>query len=511
VTKVISRAKSLGQRLRNRLFGYLPNKRGNVAAIIAISMVPLSGVMGMAWEGANWFLNQRAQQNGADAAVVAAANQALQDYYLSCAGTTNSCTPTWSSTNYQTEGLSVANNYGYTSGTNNVTVNVINTVGCPGNVTVTGFKCFQVTISKPQPLYLTRLLGFGGNSTFGGQRMELISASAIAGPVAEPSNICLLTLGSGPYTKNSTKEAFDFHGSNGINLAACPVGSNNGMNCTGANLNAPFGIAGNGGTDSNCGNLTLSQPGPIADPLAALAADIPLNTCGGSYGTVSSGTLSTTAGGPTGAATIIVCGNLQLSADFKVTGDETIVVENGVLDLNGHNFCTGDCLGGGTGGVTVIFTSPSYSQIPASVIAGTTVNGAQGYIQDSVGGGGLNIQAPPKGSGDFQGVTLYQDPTPWAGSPPNTYPSIWNGNSSKTGWDLSGGVYMPNANYIFNGAIDKASNGYQCFDMVTNSITSNGGNQYSLFATGLANPLSQCGGYGTPIPHAYGYRFALVG
>ena len=47
----------------------------------------------------------------------------------------------------------------------------------------------------------------------------------------------------------------------------------------------------------------------------------------------------------------MVCGNLTLSADTVITGNEVIVVENGYLDLAGHNFTTS-----GTGaGVTIIF------------------------------------------------------------------------------------------------------------------------------------------------------------
>ncbi len=50
-------------------------------------------------------------------------------------------------------------------------------------------------------------------------------------------------------------------------------------------------------------------------------------------------------------------------------------------------------------------------------------------------------------------------------------------------------------------------NGYNCFDLVLNSIDSNGGNGFSMFA----NPLSQCGQQGTVTPHILGFRMALVG
>jgi Flp pilus assembly protein TadG len=496
VTKVITRAKSLGQRLRNRLFGYLPNKRGNVAAIVALTMVPLSGVMGLAWEGANWFLNDRAQQNAADAAVVAAANQGLQDFFLSCAGTSTTCTPNWNATTYQQEGAGVAKQYGYVDGTNNTTVSVTNAAACPANVSITGFKCFEVTVAKPQQLYLTRLVGFSGNTTIGGAPAQSISASAIAGPVAEAANICLLTLGNGSFKKSS---AFDFDGSNGINLASCPVGSNGGMTCNGHNLNAPWGIsANNKGADSGCGDLDLSQHDPIPDPYASLASDIPNDNCGGNYPgtTTGGGTISQTAGSQGSPQVYVICGNVQLSGDFAVSGMQTWVIQGGTLDLNGHNLTTSN-----SGGLTVVFSGTP----PAAV----TSNKGVGYITDSAGGGGFSISSPPAGNGDFSGITLYQNPASWSGNA--TYSATWDGNSSKTGWDLSGGVYMPNANYVFNGAVDKAGNGYECFDMVANSIDSNGGNQFSLFATTMANPLAECGLQGTKVPQAIGYRYALVG
>ncbi|HEY2481228.1 MAG TPA: pilus assembly protein TadG-related protein, partial [Caulobacteraceae bacterium] len=209
------------------------DRRANVAIIVALALVPLCGVMGLAAEGSAWLLSYRAQQNAADSAVVAAANMALQDYYANCA---SSCS--WG-TNYPTEGKAVASKYGYLDGTGNVTVTVggpDTPVACPASVTIkiaNAASCFRVTVTKPYSLYLTRVLGFRGNSTFGGVRMQSISATAIAAPVSEPADICLLTLGWGAYDKGGQKYALQFHGSSSINLEGCPVGTNGGMDCSG--------------------------------------------------------------------------------------------------------------------------------------------------------------------------------------------------------------------------------------------------------------------------------------
>jgi hypothetical protein len=334
--------------------------------------------------------------------------------------------------------------------------------------------------------------------------------------VAEPADVCLLTLGQGSgYGVSGT--SFTFHGSHGINLGGCPVGSEDNMTCTGHNLEAPWGVAAHGDTDSGCGDVQLSIPGAITDPYSGLAADIPPNSCGDTHpgATVGSAGINTGLGSSTAPQVYTVCGTLTLPASsganpVNVTGTQTWVIVNGTLNLNGNTLETT-----GAGGITVIFTSPNLAD------AKTATSGGQGYITDSAGGGGISISAPappivggvPVPSDNyFSGVTLYQDPTPWGtGGTASTYSSVWDGNSSKTGWDLSGGVYFPNADFTFNGAVDKAGNGYECFDLVANDITSNGGNQFSVFATDLSNPLAQCGLQGTKTPYAAGYRYALVG
>ena len=49
---------------------YGRDRRGNIAALTAMLIVPLVGVMGLATETGSWFLIQRAEQNAADSAVL---------------------------------------------------------------------------------------------------------------------------------------------------------------------------------------------------------------------------------------------------------------------------------------------------------------------------------------------------------------------------------------------------------------------------------------------------------
>jgi len=52
---------------------FLRSRRGNIAALTALLIIPLAALMGMATEGGGWFLAQRAAQNAADSAAIAAA------------------------------------------------------------------------------------------------------------------------------------------------------------------------------------------------------------------------------------------------------------------------------------------------------------------------------------------------------------------------------------------------------------------------------------------------------
>src|SRR5579862_2647934 len=90
----------------------LRGRRANVAPMVALLLVPLSGALGLAGEGSSWYMTQRSMQNAADSAAIAAATNA------SSADDTGS-TPT---PMYAREAYAVASKYGFVSGTNNVIV-----------------------------------------------------------------------------------------------------------------------------------------------------------------------------------------------------------------------------------------------------------------------------------------------------------------------------------------------------------------------------------------------------
>jgi Flp pilus assembly protein TadG len=433
------------------LCAVLRDRRGNVAIITAIMLPVLLGGFGISFETAGWYQGQRAMQNAADSAAVAAGSNA--------------------SASYATEAKAVAAQYGFVDGVAGTTVTASNAAACPSG----GTSCYSVTISKPQPLYLVQVLGFSGTTTYNGSAAELITATSVAVQATAPRTYCLLALaGSGAAGITSNGAPF-------ANLQGCDVMSNTSATCHGHNLNAGHGDAHT--TSSGCGAIQDSGVPAVTDPYSYLAVNIPTNPCS-SYpqepakkhdpslpaGNQLSGSL-------TWGATQVMCGDVQLTGDVALTTASpgtVLVIENGQLDTNGHTLQT---LAGA--GLTVVFSG---------------TNGA-GYTPAPTGGGTLDIAAPT--SGTWSGVAIYQDPAVTNGV------DVAAAGNSPT-WDITGLVYLPHSSVTFSGAVNKSSNGASCFDLVVDNITING--------TGSILNEGQCNQAGLTMPtNQIPTRGALVG
>ena len=489
MTFPIGRSGGLMRRLQSAASRFRRDRRGNVAMITAIAIIPLLGVLGLAMEGSSWFLTHRAAQNAADAAVVAAADLALEDQSnggaIAVAGAVD-C-----SQNYQKEACAVAKQYGFTDGAGGATVYTTTTSTCPSTTAPinASMGCYQVTVTRSLPLYLSRLVGYGGAN---GTGVQVISATAYAGAVPKQLPYCLGSIGT------NTGNAGIAGNGNSISLPGCPVGSNTGFKITGSTgLQAPWCVAADGSSfkgsaNGSCAqdpNLDVTEPGPLDDPYWSLHSQIPTGSnCGGNFAGSSLGTAP-------GPGVSYTCGSLTLTSNVNVTDTETWVIENGMLYLGPNTLSTS-----GSGGLTIIFTSPNLF---------TPALYGDGYIE---GTGGLDISSPLAGSGaPMPGVALYQDPVPWgytnSAPPPGfAYPATWNGNTGHP-WSVSGVVYFPNAAMTMYGTTGKASNGYNCFDMIAYSFAINGGGGQSLFS----NPLQECGLQGSAVPTYTGYRYVLIG
>jgi len=352
---------------------------------------------------------------------------------------------------YLTEAKAVTSQYGFTDGSGNVTVTASNAATCPGGAT----PCYSVTVTKKLPLMLMQAVGFTGNTTVSGKAAERLQVTAYATQQTSPREYCMLALaGSAPSTS-----AVDFlaNGAPKADLGGCNIMSNASMNCNGHDLNAGYADA--VGTSQDCGKIRDSNMSKVTDPYSSKASNIPSNSCS-SYAT-------TTITGSLALGTKNYCGGVKLGADVTLTGDNVIYIRDGSLDLNGHTLLTAS----GASAV-IVFTGTNSSSISHIV----------------TGKGTLDISSPT--SGTWSGTAIYTDPTLKTNV---DYSAAGNSPS----WNISGLVYLPNANVTFSGAVGKGTNGNACFVMVFDKITINGTgslfNQGGCAAQGLTPPSNPIG------------------
>jgi Flp pilus assembly protein TadG len=389
------------------------DRNGSVAVMMGILFPVLLGALGLGFEVANWYQVQRSMQNADDSAAIAAATNA--------------------SSNYNVEALAVAAQYGFVNGANNVTVTASNTATCPSG----GNTCYSVTISGAVPLYLSQVVGFHGTATVNGVPQTSLSATAVAGQGTVDPPLCLLALGTGAGGGTDIVT----NGAPKANMTGCNMMSDASATCHGHNLGAPYGIA--AGTNNGCGVNEVSNAPIVADPYASLASNIPANPCSGSYPGTNWG--ATTQSLP---AVTKICGTLTLTTTMvtinTAASGAVLVIYNGSLNTNGNTIETS--LGSG---LTVVFTGTNSSS----------------YTYAPTGSGTLNIAAPT--SGVWSGIAIYQDPSLTTGV------NISAAGNSPT-WDISGVVDLPNSTVTLSGAVNKSSNGQDCFVIVVDQITING-------------------------------------
>jgi Flp pilus assembly protein TadG len=395
--------------------------------MMAFLLPVLIGGLGLGFEISNWYLRTRAMQNAADAAAIAAASNG--------------------GSNYDVEAKAVTAQYGFVDGSNNVTVAVSNTAPCPTG----GTTCYSVQITSLVPIFLSQVIGYNGDTELDGNREKTLSSTAIAERTDAPTKICLLALGT-------TGQAVRSNGSPNTDFTGCNIMSNSQATCNGWNLKADFGLA--HGTNNGCGNTEMSDIPIVTDPYAALATNIPPNTCS-TYpqepshihdpplpgSNLWSGTVNLSGNG---VGNGMVCGDLKLTGNVVIhTPDNktgaTLVIENGQLDTNGYTLSTDD-----GSALTIVFSG---------------TNGGS-YKHYPTGGGKLDLTT---------GIDISD-----AGNMPT--------------WAISGLTYFPNASVTFSGAVNKSSFGASCFVMVVHDVLINGTGSIletgGCDAAGLAMPAT---------------------
>jgi Flp pilus assembly protein TadG len=410
---------------------------GTVAVMMGFLFPILIGGLGVGFEVADWYLQKRAMQNAADSAALAAAANA--------------------SANYGVEAKAVAAQYGFVDGVNNVTVTPSNTAACPSG----GNTCYSVTITSLVPLYVIQVVGYQGDTTVGGSKQKSLTSLAIAQGL--PAPICILAL-------DTSGTAFQTNGAPKGNLAGCTVMSNSNATCNGSNLNATMGIAvGTNGGGAGCGNKQISNyPTPLLNPgcptncynqilandtgmsataLAKCNNSFPKYTKKNGYPTTLTALSQLPSFTDSNNETVYVaCGDTTLGSAVTAPPGSVLVVENGNLDLG----CTACGLSGSA--LTLVFSG--------------TAGGAPGA--PTTGSGTLDIQAPT--SGTWSGVAVYQDPSLTGTS------NVSYAGGTPT-WNLTGLLYMPNADLTISGAINKSAHGAYCMVTVAKDVLINGTGQ----------------------------------
>ncbi len=392
------------------------NRDGAVGIIMAMSLLVIMGFAALAIDIGMWLRTQQAMQHAADSAVITAVLN--------------------NSSSYQLEARAVAARYGFTNGANGVAVNALANQLCPDGKS----DCYKVTITNTTPTQIfSRVLRLSGGS---------LTAQAMA-TKRQSYDFCLLALAS---TSNGALLQVD--GATCLALVTDTVGgilSGVGSILTGVGSVLATGgcaIAGILQTSNGCNAPALN------DPYAHLATNIPSgSSCGGNYpqkpkwwGAPPLPPSNLWSGNKTLPATVVVCGDLQLTGNTIITSaspGSVLVIENGQLDTNGFTLSTA-----AGSALTIIFS-------------GT----AGPYTHAPTGGGALDFQAPT--SGPWQGVAIYQDPALTTG-----VNVVAAGNA--TVWKITGAVYLPHASVTLNGAVSKSSNGASCFALVADTITVNG-------------------------------------
>lgn len=447
-TGIAPRRHRLGPRLAARV---LRSEGAAISPMFALLLIPISGSIAYAVEVGGWHYVQRAAQNAADSAVLAAATNNVS------AGNA-----------YLLEARAAANKLGFQNvGTTSVNVA---SVTCPAGATA-GATCYQATVATTFPRLFSKMIGFTGSSS--AISAGAIASTGIAGSAGIATTSCVWAFND--LTGNGTPNA---------NLAGCSVMSSGTMTCNGSNgLQADYALAGTS-VSGPCAsvpanNMTANASNGVtlpSDPYAALASNVPSAATAPCNSPPTSGTNIT-------QTLLVYCGNVSLSGDMTLkSADTVIIVRNGTLDLNNHVLKT-DSASGSAASATIIFDG-NFAPFGDKNMKGT-----------------IDIKAPPKTSSSvWKGVAIYRPSTA-------TKQDVTLAGSKAT-WNITGLVYLPNTNTTLSGAVNHSSTGATCMILVGSWITIDGNGQIlqstaGCDAAGLTPP-------GTTVGASTGTRVKLV-
>jgi hypothetical protein len=390
----------------------LANRRGAVLLLVAITMVGLLGLVGLAIDTGSLERHRRMAQNAADAAAGGAAQEILRAQLQSVTFAT---------------AFTEAGRNGYTDGANHVHVIVTE----PANPDrFTGPQYVKVVIEDTVETIFARFIG---------RSTAVVKATAWGGIIA-PSGNCLTLLD----TTNSAA-ALNTNSNSDVIPVNCGVAINSTNSgavsaASGGHLDSATSVSISGnwtGSPSPCCNV-VTGAAPTTDPLAYVTPFAGLSAadtaCPGGYGQLNANSTRTLSPG-------VYCGGIKVSP-----ATTTVTFNPGVYYLRG-----------GQGGAT------GFSfDVQAGTVTGTGVAFVLMNAPASAPGGGAaanyggvrfaasshaNLSAPT--TGNLAGVLFYQDRH--AGIPGTTYTSTFN-SANTANLTLSGSLYFPTQNVSVSSA-----------------------------------------------------------
>jgi Flp pilus assembly protein TadG len=387
---------------------------GATAILFSLGTVVVMGSIAFGIDAANWFQTDRRLQTGTDlAAIAAASNQTLENYYDYAGNTLTSI----ATAELQRDGVD----------TSRLQVLEVNSPPSSGAYTGDNNAVEVITAQDVQIFFA----GLFVNTT------PQAHARAVARTMWV-GNYCILTLdptANGAVTFEGTASA----------LLGCGIASNSTASdsifATGSSVvqttvvTAVGGISDGGNIDSDITPQPYSNP--IQDPYAGLVAPAPA-PCD------HSGTYTVT---PTQTVTLspgVYCGNLELKGDVTFNPG-TYVLDGADMVIASQANVYGD-------GVTFIFTDSS-----ASATSG---------VLDIAGGASVDLTAASTGT--YAGILFMQDPDMVSTVGSGTGEWIVNGDSSS---NFEGVIYVPKSDIELAG---NAAFNNGCIQVVSGTVTISG-------------------------------------
>ncbi len=362
--------------------------------LVALGLVVLIGVMGLAIDMGYLRYVRRQIQSAADAAALSAGLE------LSSCGT--GCT-----TSIQTAADAASSENGFTNGQKGVVVTANNPPTSGHDPHASDDNYVEVIISQPEPVHFASI--FGVTSATVSARAEAKRTGSIN---------CVYSLTSLNLLVGT------------VDAPKCGLIVEGTLGCAAGSITASrIGVAGSSG-----GLLCATTPAPIPigvpsppDPLAYLPAP-PVGPCGsGLAGNTYNGSMAQAqvTGGTFTFNPGVYCGGISITAGTAYFNPGTYVLNSGGLSISAGAVSVNP---GSPGGVTFYNTGSSAGAITMSLaLLGQTVN----------------LNAPT--SGAYEGVLFFQDPA-------NTQPASFS--VSVAGMNLTGAYYFPNAPINFVAAVD---------------------------------------------------------